>query len=223
MRDIKRMPLREVIQKNLVLALGDGEIKQSELAEMLGLGATSISNWKSGYTVPSLETLSKLCQILDIPYEAILSEDFVRCQRSKSKDKEFAYFQEIDLIRRNHKKEDNISARYSERIRAVPRQMFEGYPEEEICVLCIYGNDYEPYFEEWDRILIHRQETADDGDVVLMFKGDDKAPAIRKVITMDNEVKFQSYAPQEENLRVPVNKLNSIEIYGKIVGLIRKY
>lgn len=60
--------LREVRMKN--------NLKQSDVAEKLGCAATSLTNWESGKFQPSLEILSKLCDIYNIPPRSLLSREY---------------------------------------------------------------------------------------------------------------------------------------------------
>lgn len=42
------------------------EIKQSDLAEYLGVKNTTISNWEKGVSNPDIEYVSSICKILDV-------------------------------------------------------------------------------------------------------------------------------------------------------------
>ena len=44
-------------------------VKQSELAKKLGVSTVSLSNWSTGKSQPSLETVVRICQILDVKIE----------------------------------------------------------------------------------------------------------------------------------------------------------
>lgn len=47
-------------------------LKQSELATMLNVGQTTISNWETGYSAPDLESLRKLSDIFKISIDELL-------------------------------------------------------------------------------------------------------------------------------------------------------
>lgn len=47
-------------------------IKQSVLAKKLGVSTVSLSNWSTGKSNPSLLTVVRICQILDIPIDELV-------------------------------------------------------------------------------------------------------------------------------------------------------
>ena len=47
-------------------------VKQSELAKKLGVSTVSLSNWSTGKSQPSLETVVRICQILDVKLEELV-------------------------------------------------------------------------------------------------------------------------------------------------------
>ncbi len=47
-------------------------IKQSQLAKKLGVSTVSLSNWSTGKSLPSLETVVRICQILDVKIDDLV-------------------------------------------------------------------------------------------------------------------------------------------------------
>ena len=45
--------------------LNASKLSQKEIAEKLNISESNISNWKNGLNLPSVETLYKLCVILE--------------------------------------------------------------------------------------------------------------------------------------------------------------
>ncbi len=60
-----------------------GAMKQSELAEKLGVTVTTVSRWENDQNVPSGEMIQKIANTLDVDIESILK------QSSEPKVKEF--------------------------------------------------------------------------------------------------------------------------------------
>ena len=60
--------------KNLRVSM---KLKQIELAQKIGVGKTTISNWETGYSSPDNDSLIKLSEILDCTVDYLLgiSED----------------------------------------------------------------------------------------------------------------------------------------------------
>lgn len=62
----------EKIKQALTEALKQSGIKQDELAKQVGVSQSMISHYLSGRKLPALDTLSKLCTILDLDANEIL-------------------------------------------------------------------------------------------------------------------------------------------------------
>ena len=58
--------IRENVQKNLNYYLNLKEISQKELAEMLHVSQSAVTNWIKGKNSPDIEIVAKICEILDI-------------------------------------------------------------------------------------------------------------------------------------------------------------
>lgn len=50
-------------------------LKQSELATMLNVGQTTISNWETGYSSPDIESLKKMAYIFKVSVDELLSDE----------------------------------------------------------------------------------------------------------------------------------------------------
>ncbi len=60
------------IQKALIDALEQRTITQAELAEKIGVSQSMISHYVSGRKLPALDTLSRICTVLDLDANEIL-------------------------------------------------------------------------------------------------------------------------------------------------------
>ena len=66
------MTTLEQIQKSLSEALKQSGMKQVDLAKKLGVNQSMISHYLSGRRIPALDTLSRLCSVLDLDANEIL-------------------------------------------------------------------------------------------------------------------------------------------------------
>ena len=62
----------EQIRANLIKAIKDSNISQSEIANRIGVIQQSVSQYISGRAMPSLETFANLCVALDLDANEIL-------------------------------------------------------------------------------------------------------------------------------------------------------
>ena len=66
------MTTMEEIQKAFIEALKQSDLKQDELAKKIGVSQSMISHYISGRKMPALDTLSRLCSVLDLDANEIL-------------------------------------------------------------------------------------------------------------------------------------------------------
>ena len=62
----------EPIQKTLAEALKQMTITQEELAKQIGVNQSMISHYITGRSMPALDTLSRICTVLDLDANEIL-------------------------------------------------------------------------------------------------------------------------------------------------------
>ncbi|MBE5747710.1 MAG: helix-turn-helix domain-containing protein [Clostridiales bacterium] len=62
----------EKIQKAIIEAIRQSGIKQAELGEKIGVSQSTIAHYLRGRILPSLDTLSRLCTVLDLDANEIL-------------------------------------------------------------------------------------------------------------------------------------------------------
>ena len=60
------------IQNAIIEALKQRELTQTELAQKIGVSQSMISHYASGRKLPALDTLSRLCSVLDLDANEIL-------------------------------------------------------------------------------------------------------------------------------------------------------
>lgn len=53
-------------------------VSQAELAKILGVSTVSLSNWSTGKSKPSLETVVRICKTLNVNIEELVKVDSSR-------------------------------------------------------------------------------------------------------------------------------------------------
>ncbi len=65
------------IRKRLIEEIDNASITNAEICRRLGITTGALAQYKSGRSMPSLETLANLCKIIDVPPSYIMCyEDF---------------------------------------------------------------------------------------------------------------------------------------------------
>lgn len=63
------MSKRTPFQISLPAARVNAELKQRQLADLMGVNVCTIVNWEKGRTFPTVDQVNKLSEILGIPYD----------------------------------------------------------------------------------------------------------------------------------------------------------
>ena len=66
--------MNELLVNRLRSARTDKNMKQQEVADILGIKPNTLSNWEKGRTEPDIDTFVKLCDIYEIDCASLLSD-----------------------------------------------------------------------------------------------------------------------------------------------------
>ena len=80
MKDIK-----QIIADNLVALRKQNNLTQIDLANKLNYSDNTISRWERGEITPSIETLSLISEIYNVPLETILKENVIQASKKEVK------------------------------------------------------------------------------------------------------------------------------------------
>ena len=69
------MIYNEEIRRNIIRAIIECGISQTELAKLLNVKQPTIAQYISGRAMPSLDTFANLCEVLDLDSNSILGID----------------------------------------------------------------------------------------------------------------------------------------------------
>lgn len=83
----------------------ESHLLQSELAEQLGLGRTTISNYENNYSCPDLETLILIAKFFNVSTDYLLGVTNVRPQSTSSSEEDakvLNYYNRLDSENRDY-------------------------------------------------------------------------------------------------------------------------
>lgn len=69
-----------MFSEQLKIARKQKSLSQAALGKLLGVQAQTIGRWENGKSKPNLETVNKLCEILDVTLHYFISEEHVDYQ-----------------------------------------------------------------------------------------------------------------------------------------------
>ena len=66
----------------------DNKLTQDELGKKVGLSGKVISKWESGYSMPDIDNIKKLCEIFDCEYADLIGPEKKKRRKKKAESKE---------------------------------------------------------------------------------------------------------------------------------------
>lgn len=90
------MTTKEKFSFNLNWMLEATEMSQSELARRVGVSQQTANCWIKGTKLPSIETLIKICEVLDVRSDFLLGFSFNNYPKIEIHDIEHHEFQIVD-------------------------------------------------------------------------------------------------------------------------------
>lgn len=194
------------------------DMTQLELADKIGVHKQTISQYERGVRSPDYGTLRKLCDVFDVSSDYLLGTEIV--------------FEEDDKV-----KEEKVRIPvYGQVAAGIPMEMIEDIEDyedipkamtrggKEYFALKIHGDSMEPKISDGDVIIVRKQPTAGDGELVVVSVGNENATCKRikhyasgLSLISDNPSHPPMFFNEEEIVNKPVT------IMGKVVELRAKF
>lgn len=73
-REYKRAEPRTALARRLQIAAERLDLKNTEIADHLGISPQGVTKWLSGERSPRLESLQRLAEVLQVPVSELLGE-----------------------------------------------------------------------------------------------------------------------------------------------------
>ena len=150
--------------KNIRTLRKNAGLSQQELANILNVHQTAVSQWETFRTAPDIETLSKMAKLFNTSIDAITGNGSPSPQKQKGV--------KIPVY-------GNVAAGIP--IEAITDiEDYEEIPEHwlssgEFIALRIKGDSMEPRIENGDVVIVRLQSTAETGDTVIALINGDEA------------------------------------------------
>ena len=68
--------MNQILIERLKKSRIESNLKQSDVAKLLGVKSNTISNWENGKSNPDIDSLVELCKIYNISCSALLEEAY---------------------------------------------------------------------------------------------------------------------------------------------------
>lgn len=229
------------------------KLSQQQLADKLEIARSTVSMWETGSSQPDNDALLLLSEILDAPVELIIykivpwtKEQYEAFSSLTDDSDRIAFIKEWgiphDLADYYYSLSTEQKDRKTRKIKVlgyvragIPVSAVEeilGYEEipesmaktGDYFALTIKGDSMEPKFSEGDIIIVRRQQTAQNGDiVVVLINGDDAT--VKKISITSSGIILQPLNPSYKAIYYSPKDVEElpVSIIGKVVELRARF
>jgi repressor LexA len=156
MADVRDEELAKLIGLNITNRLIAFDRTQQDLADYLGASKSTVSMWVNGKRTPLMRTIDQICK-----YFGCTREDIMRDNRE-------GYHKHSVSIPVYARVAAGLPLEAAEDIidrEEIPEAMAEQGPH---FAVRIWGDSMEPRMKKGDVVIVRKQTTADDGDIVIV-------------------------------------------------------
>jgi repressor LexA len=196
---------------------------QDELAKAVGVSKTSISRWESGdISNMRRDRIQKLAEALRVSPLSLLEEETdglsdTVCQQPNAKLLPSEYIRMIPCF-------ESASAGFgtdaqNRVIDFVPLYIVNEHEAAETICITVRGDSMHPRIEDGDIVQVHKQDTAETGDIVVILDGDEAF--VKRFIHGKNGVILESFNPAYPPMKFTKEESNRLRIVGVVKRIIR--
>ena len=190
------------------------DMKQVELAKIVGVTQGALSGWENGKFEPDIKSLDKMAKIFGITVDELLGRETVTSEK-KRKGVHIPVFGSV------------AAGRPIEAITDI--EDWEEIPEDmaatgEFAALRIRGDSMEPRIASGDVVIVRLQNTIENGEIGIVFINGDEATC-KKIKKTPEGVLLISINPAYEPMFYSNREIEElpIRVWGKVVELRAKF
>lgn len=194
-------------------------ITQKALAEMCHVQQGTIANWEAGTRRPDPETIAKIADLLGITTDRLLRENVDTVTPSEPN----AQLLPSDSIRMVPCFE-SVSAGFGASaqnhiIEYIPIYIESDQEAAETICVRVRGDSMHPRIEDGDIVQVHKQDTAETGDIVVILDGSEAY--VKRFIHGKQGVILESFNPAYPPMKYTREESNALRVVGVVRRIIR--
>lgn len=194
------------------------ELSQEELSIRIGVARSSVANYENGQNFPSTDIILKLSEVFNCSVDYLLGKTNERNSNVQYDPNAKVYSVPIvGKIRAGEPilAEDNIEGYFP-----ILPSMYNADSTQDLFCLEVIGDSMNNVIEEGSYALIRKQDTADNGDIVVALVNGDNEATLKRFEQINNSL--VALKPDSTNKDYSVRYIDlattEFKIIGKIIG-----
>ena len=221
-------------------------MEQKQLAQMLGITGNAVTNWENGRSRPDIQTLPRLCEILNISLYELLGLPDPYIQYTQDEQSIITDYRALSEAHQKFVQKMVCDLRMTEKLVVMRSITKVAHPPHSLAAGI--GDPSECY-DDAEELYLHSSPLIDSADYVFDVSGDSMEPnyhngdmvLVRKLssisdlnygdvgaFTMENELYIKVF--EEKGLRsynpayrlMPYNEYESIFLIGQVIGVLQE-
>ena len=194
-------------------------IFQKDLAEKLEVRQSTVAMWETNKREPDAETIAKIADALGVTTDMLLRENGVSVTLSES-NAQLLPSEYIRMIPCFESASAGFGTDAQNRvIDFVPLYIVNEHEAAETICITVRGDSMHPRIEDGDIVQVHKQDTAETGDIVVILDGDEAF--VKRFIHGKNGVILESFNPAYPPMKFTKEESNRLRIVGVVKRIIR--
>ena len=209
------MPLGERLRQ-LREKLG---LRQSDLADQIGVSRVAVTKWESGDREPDFDTVKRIASLFDVTTDFLLGKSNIPNPEKLPGYIPAGPTRLVPVLGAIHAGAPVLAEQFIEGYEEVPIKDLNGG---EYFYLRVTGSSMEPTIRPGYLVLVRRQPCAEDGDVVVAMVNDDDEATLKKFYARGDIIYLQAENPAYQPIIVPADKVRIIGVVTQFVGKLKK-
>lgn len=196
-------------------------MRQEDLADILEVRKTTVSNYETGYSYPKRAMLVKLSKLFQVPVDSLCADTEQLCDDPTQDMQEYYYeMQQLPQYSFDPETRELLERKHTVRVLYLSRHATEGATFS----TTVMDNDMERFgLHPGDEVLVKQQCFADSGDVVLAHLPDLKKLVIRRYAQNGRVIQLVPDTSEQGVNPFVLDAINDkLDILGIISGAIVK-
>lgn len=190
-------------------------LTQTALAELLHVSQGTIANWEKGFRTPDTETMPLIADVLHVSIDELYGKTKVHESNAQLLPSEY-----IRMIPCFESASAGFGTDAQNRvIDFIPLYIVNAQEAEETICITVRGDSMHPKIEDGDIVQVHKQDTAETGDIVVILDGDEAF--VKRFIHGKNGVILESFNPAYPPMKFTKEESNRLRIVGVVKRIIR--